>query len=188
MATSNTEICNMALAALGLAPISSLANDASQAGIHCRIKWPETRDEILRAAFWRCLMARTGPLAADAAAPAFGYDYRFALPSDCVRVMELSVDVDWTVEGGFLLTSEELPYIRYISYDKAADQVVKFDAHLTTALAAELAAKLAPGLKSASRLPALVTLARDALANAKFLSAIEARPVQANPTALLDVR
>lgn len=178
----------MALAALGLAPISSLATDLSQSGIHCRIKWPEVRDAVLRAAFWRCLMARTGPLAADAAAPAFGYTYRYALPAGCVQVMELSVDADWAIEDGWLLTDETLPYIRYVSYDKAADNVSRLDAHITTAIAAELAAKLAPGLKSALRVPVLVAIAKDALAEAKVFSAIEARPVTANPTALLDVR
>jgi hypothetical protein len=188
MATSNTEICNLALKALGLDPISSLATDTSQAGIILRNTWEATRDAILRAANWRCLLARSGSLAQEAAAPSFGFSYAYALPADCVRVMEMSVDAAWEVEGGLLLTDEAEAYIRYVAYDKVADLVAKFDGHMVAAIVAQLAADIAPGLKTLSRVPQLVLIAKDKLAEAKVFSAIEARPVQASCSALLDVR
>lgn len=188
MATSNTEICNLALKALGLDPISSLASDTSQAGIVLRNTWEATRDAVLRAANWRCLMTRSGSLAREAAAPAFGYSYAYGLPTDCVRVMEMSVDAAWEVEGRLLLTDETEAYIRYVAYNKTTDLVSLFDGHLTVAIAAQLAADIAPGLKAASKVPQLVLIADGKLAQAKLYSAIEKRPEQANPTALLDVR
>jgi hypothetical protein len=188
MPISNTEICNLALKALGVDPIASLANDLSQAGIVLRNTWEATRDAILRAANWRCLLARSGSLAQEAAAPSFGYSYAYALPSDCVRVVEMSVDSAWVVEGGLLLTDETEVFILYVAYDKAADQVVRFDAHLVRAIVAQLAVDIAPGLKSKSLVVSLEVIARDRLADAKVYSAIEARAVTASCTALLDVR
>ncbi len=188
MVTSNTEICNLALKALGLDPIASLQSDTSQAGIILRNTWEATRDAILRAANWRCLLSRSASLARDAAAPSFGFSYAYALPPDCVRVVEMSVDADYSVEGRLLLTNETEAYIRYVAYDKAADSVARFDGHLVKALVAQLAVDIAPGLKAKSFVPQLEVIARDRLAEAKVFSAIEARPKQAACTALLDVR
>ena len=204
MAISNTDICNLALKALGLDPISSLATDLSQAGIVLRNTWEATRDAILRSANWRCLLSRSVSLAREAAAPSFGYSYAYALPPDCVRVVEMSVDSTyrydflgrrilwpeavWAVEGRLLLTDETEAFILYVAYDKATDQVVRFDAHMVTAIAAQLAADIAPGLKTLVRVPQLVLIAKDKLAEAKVFSAIEARPVTASCTALLDAR
>lgn len=195
MATSNTEIVNAALVAIGHDPISSLADDKSAAGILARIKWPEVRDTILRAANWRCLLKRSESLAREATTPPFGYRYAYALPPDCVRVAEFSVNqtlyrysyyrgTDWAVEGRRLLTDEISAYILYVAYDKAVDPVALFDGHMTAAIAAQLAADLAPGLKSSARYPQLAIIAKDKLAEAKVFSAIEARPQTANPTPL----
>jgi len=204
MATSNTEICNLALKALGLDPISSLADDTSQAGIVLRNTWEATRDAVLRSANWRCLLSRSASLAREAAAPSFGYSYAYALPPDCVRVIGMSADskyqydslgrrvpwpeAGWAVESNLLLTDETEAFILYVAYDKATDPVALFDGHMVTAIAAQLAAEIAPGLKTLVRVPQLVLIAKDKLAEAKVFSAIEARPVQASCTTLLDVR
>ncbi|HQT97808.1 MAG TPA: hypothetical protein PK416_08020, partial [Thermodesulfobacteriota bacterium] len=114
MATSNTEVCNLALKGIGLDPIVSLASDTSQAGIILRNTWEATRDTILQAANWRCLLARSGSLAREAAAPSFGFSYAYTLPTDCVRIVEMSVDAAWEKEGRLLLTDEEEAYILYV--------------------------------------------------------------------------
>lgn len=188
MVISNTEICNLALKALGLNPISSLASDTSQAGIILRNTWEAARDAILRAANWRCLLSRSGSLAQEATGPSFGYAYAYTLPSDCVRVVEMSVDADYSVEGGKLLTDETEAYILYVGYDKSSDPVVLLDGHLVNALVAQLAVDIAPALKGKNLIPSLEVIARDRLADAKLFSAIEARQKQATCTALLDVR
>ena len=186
MATSNTEICNLTLKAVGLDPIASLASDTSQAGIILRNTWEATRDAILRAANWRFLLSRSGSLAREAAAPSFGFSYAYALPSDYVRVVEMSVDADYSVEGRRLLTNEEEAYILYVAYDKGTDLVALFDGHLVKAIVAQLAVDIAPSLKSKSIVPQLEVIARDRLADAKLFSAIEARQKQATCTALTD--
>lgn len=188
MVTSNTEICNLALKALGLDPIASLQSDNSQAGIILRNTWEATRDAILRAANWRCLLSRSGSLAREAATPSFGYSYAYALPPDYVRVVEMSVDAEWAVEGSLLLTDEAEAFILYVAYDKAKDLVARLDAHMVKAIVAQLAVDIAPGLKAKSLVPQLEVIARDRLAEAKVFSAIEAQPKQATCTALIDVR
>lgn len=188
MALSNTEICNLALKALGLDPISSLASDTSQAGVILRNTWEATRDAILRAANWRCLLTRSASLAREAAAPSFGYSYAYALPADYVRVVEMSIDAAWEVEGTLLLTDEASALILYVAYNKAQDLVARLDAHMVRAIVAQLAVDIAPGLKAKSLVPQLEIIARDRLADAKLYSVMETRPKQATCTSLLDVR
>lgn len=189
MATSNTEICNLALVELGQDPISSLENDRTTAGQICRLKWPQARDTVLRLGNgWRCLKKRA-TLARISDAPAFGYSYQYQLPNNCFRVLSLSVaDAAWEVEGKALLTDEETAAISYVEYDTKTDDVTAFDALLTRAIWTLLAADMAPSLKSAKRRPQLLVIHEAALADAKLIGALEALPEQANPTALLDCR
>lgn len=184
MASSNTEICNLALIELGQEPISSLASDQSEAARICRAKWPEVRDAVLRAGAWRCLTRRAA-LARLAEAPAFGYSYQYQLPTKCFRVLSVSPEgAVWTVEGRSLLTDEEEISIRYIEYDTGADSVSLFDPLLTAVIVAQLAATIAPSVKSASRVVELWGIRNQAMAEAKSVNAIETLPEVASCTAL----
>jgi hypothetical protein len=184
VANSNTEICNLALIELGLERISSLANDQSEAAKICRDKWAEVRDAALRGGDWRCLIKRA-QLAREAAAPAFGYLYQYALPVDYYRMLSFSVEgATWEIEGRLLLTDLESASIRYVGYDTAVDPVALFDPLLTTYLATMLAAKIAPSTKSASRKDDLLQEARDAFSEAIRTGAVETSRTIASCTSL----
>lgn len=189
MATSNTELVNLALIPLGKARISSLATDQGESAKICRDKWPEVRDAVLRGNDWRCLIKRT-QLAREAAAPAFGYLYQYALPVDYFRMLNLSVTAAvWEIEGRVLLTDEETVSIRYIGYDTNTDPVALFDPLLTTALAARMAAEIAPALDSADRVAEMWALYDRKLAEAVRTGAVEKSRTVASCTALTtDVR
>lgn len=189
MATSNIELCNSALVLLGQEPISSLATDQSEAARLCRIKWPEVRDAVLRAAKWRCLIKRT-ELARLAAAPAFGFLYQYQLPPDCFLVLGLSVaSAGWAIEGKVLLADEEQVFISYIAYDTAVDNVNTFDSLLTASIVARLAAEMAPSLKAADRFDNLWAAYERKMDDAKAAGAWEASRTIASCTALTtDVR
>lgn len=184
MTASNTEICNLALIELGQERIASPETDQSEAAKICRDKWPEVRDAVLRSAAWRCLIKRVS-LAREAAAPAFGYSYQYALPVDYFRMISFSVEgAAWTIEGKMLLSNEETAAIRYVGYDRTADPVVLFDPLLTAVLVAQLAAKIAPSLKSASRVAELWALRNRAFSEAVLTGAVETLPEAASCTAL----
>lgn len=78
----------------------------------------------------------------------FGWDHRYPLPSDCLRMLQIRKSgefegrlVSHEIEEGYILTDEPTSiYVRYISeFSDAA----KFDPLFTEALAARLATKLA---------------------------------------------
>ena len=77
---SVVEICNRALDKLGEAPIVSLADDI-KASRACARTYAPVRDAVLRDHPWNCAIHRT-VLAAEAEAPAWGYQRRFPLPVD----------------------------------------------------------------------------------------------------------
>lgn len=60
---------------------------------------------------------------AVAIAPAWGYDYEFALPGDCLRILGVSNDdeedstntFEYKVEAGRIITDEDTIYLRYVS-------------------------------------------------------------------------
>lgn len=189
MASSNTELVNLALIGLGKARISSLATDQGESAKICRDKWPEVRDAVLRGNDWRCLIKRTS-LAREAAVPAFGYLYQYALPTDYFRMLNLSVETAvWEIEGRVLLTDEETASIRYIGYDRAADPVGLFDSLLTSALVARMAAEIAPSLDAADREAEMWALHDRKISEAVRTGAIEKSRTVASCTAFTtDVR
>lgn len=139
MATSVVQVCNQALARLGANLINSL-DDASEEARLCNVSFAHLRDEVLRAHAWN-FATRRAQLARLAGTPAYGFDYRYKLPSDCLTPLELnSRESEWVAEGGELLCNLEEVYLRYTA--RVVNPVL-FDAQFTTALVARLAAELA---------------------------------------------
>jgi hypothetical protein len=87
------------------------------------------------ALYWTLLYSRT---------PEFGWTYQVALPTDCLRVLEMNEQkegtLSWVVEGGYLLTDDASPEIRYIYRN---DTETSYDALLIECLSLYLASKMA---------------------------------------------
>lgn len=149
MSFSEVQICTLALMKFGNLSISSL-DDATKEARSCKVFYPLLRDQLTYSFPWNFAMGRADISAQLAATPAFGYDYAYTLPSDCLRVWEFyGSDAEWSVESGQLLTDqEEEIYIRYI---KRVTQTGYFNPAycniLATILGAELASKLADDTK-----------------------------------------
>ena len=143
---STLEIGNNALIALGAETIMDLTEDSKAARL-CNARFESARDAVLRAHPWNCAMARAS-LAQNSSAPAFGYDYSYELPPDCLRVIEAygtdeePID-DWQVEGRNLLCNETTVYIKYTK--KITDPNL-FDSLCREAISARLAAEIAYAL------------------------------------------
>lgn len=139
MATSETAICNDALVEIGAARIASLSEDSATARI-CKEQFPIIRDELIAGHPWNFALKRAN-LAASTTAPVNKYARAFAIPSDCLRILEMyqGEETDWQVEGGYIVTDSSSMEILYIS---RVLEVGKYPPHVSRALALKLAANI----------------------------------------------
>lgn len=151
MAVNETTIANLALGKIGSKRIASL-DDASPEARACKLHYPHVRDEVLRSHRWNFATKRA-TLTALAAAPLFGWDVQYQLPSDCLRVLQLNRYGEsdqssvWEVEGGKLLTNETEAQVKYIA--RITDGVL-FDSIFVSALTVKLASVIAKPLAGSS--------------------------------------
>lgn len=137
-------LCNAALGLVGAQPITALTDDVTTATLCSRLL-PMCRDAVLEEREWTFAVSRQ-VLAADTTAPAFGYDYRYLVPSTVLRVLQLedgttSTDVQWVREGAYLLTDQAAPvYVRWLT---RVEDPALWSAGFTQTLIYRLAAALA---------------------------------------------
>ena len=141
---SPVSICNGALIALGEDLITSL-NDNTKRAILCLARYDVVRRRVLRDHPWHCAKTRVN-LAADVNPPAFGYNFSYTLPADCLRVLDLPENdmAEWKVEAGKLLT-DEIPPLSVL-YIRDLSDCTMFDAGLVQYLERERAVELAEPL------------------------------------------
>lgn len=146
---SQVDVVNRGLFKLGALPIMSMADGNKQARVMSGL-WDTVLKAELRRAQWSFAMRRAA-LPALAAVPAWGFNFTYQLPSDCLRVVQVndfydppsaqnyrnSDDSPYTIEGSTLLTDYGAPLkIRYVANitDPGA-----FDALFVEVLASKLA-------------------------------------------------
>lgn len=154
---SDVQVCNLAIGMMGGGRIATL-DDASAEGRSCKSVYALLRDEVQEAHAWTFAQKRASLARLDET-PAYGYLYAYALPADCLRVLEMQDDeyhlVDqstsqnivvarfgktWEVENGKLLTDEEDVNILYIA---RTEDPAKFTPPFVQAFSARLAVDLA---------------------------------------------
>lgn len=109
---TNIDIINSGLADVGQSPINTLG-DGTKASILAKAKYPILRDAVLAAREWTFAKDRI-QLNRDAVAPAFGYSYRYIIPSTVLRVVRCYQSGglapillnDWVREGSRVLTNQ----------------------------------------------------------------------------------
>lgn len=146
MATSETSICQMALARIGAKSITTLT-DGSVAARQCTIHYEQTRDALLRSHFWRFASSRS-ILSQDATDPAFQWANQFILPTDFSRLKAVFEDNNtrsqttgqsFVIEGQRLLTNDTAVSIRYV---KEVTDPGQFDSLFVEVLVLTLAIKM----------------------------------------------
>jgi len=183
---STVDIANFALNNLGASNITSLDENSKAARV-VNQRYESVRDAVFRAHPWNCLINRAS-LAQETTTPAFGYTYQYALPTDpfCLRVLEfsngtLSYPQDnitnntggpvFVIEGRKLLTDEGTAQIKYIG--RVTDTQL-YDASLTEALAAKLAAEICYAITGSTSMVQIQTSLYEAKVNeARFNDATE---------------
>lgn len=145
---TETAICNLALAAMGAARITSIDEGSARSAV-LKERYPVVRDLVLRAYPWNCAGKRAS-LAASATAPAWGFARQFPLPTDFLALRSIyGVTTEkYTIEnsdsGRMLLSDLAAPIS--ILYTFRLTDVAQFDALLVDALAARLAADTAKAI------------------------------------------
>ena len=151
MGLSKVEICNHALLKIGADTIASLdinQNDSEsvvQSAKFCGILFDQALEEVLRTYKWNSALKRS-QLSRLRETPAFKFKYKYQLPNDCIRVMNIYDKKDayddrtqWVVEGRTILCDYETVYLCYVS---KPENVSQLDAFLTRAVIQNLAIKL----------------------------------------------
>ena len=152
MALSKIDICNHALLKVGADTIASL--DVAQATTDptifsaklCNIFFDQALVEILRLYPWNSATKRK-QLTRLSEAPAFKYSFKYALPIDFVRVINLYASTEgyddtteWSIESGEVLTDYEEVYLKYVA---KPEDVTVLDPLAQQAVICSLAMKLA---------------------------------------------
>lgn len=110
---SVVSICNKALTLLGSSRIRALTDDSEEARL-CNTFYEGVRDAVLQSHPWNCASVRA-TLARLTDAPAWGFEFAYQLPADCLRVLRMQdYRTRFKVEGSRLLTNENTAKILYI--------------------------------------------------------------------------
>lgn len=135
---SEVDICNRALQKLGASRITNLTEDSRNAR-ECNVAYEPLRDAELRRHVWNFARKRAR-LPASATAPAFGYNFRYTLPADFIRLHPGVEANDWQIEYDAILTNHPAPLD--IVYICRVEDPNRMDALFREALAARLAYEL----------------------------------------------
>lgn len=174
MSLTEVDICNSALAKVGAERITSLTEENERARILSE-QYPKLRDKLLRSHPWNFTIDRK-ILAAAVGTPAFGFQYRFTIPVDCLRILEINSESTWQREGEYIVSDSPSIGIKYI---KKIVDTSKYDATFAEALAAAIAADISYSLvQSVTLKDTLLKEAEIAVRTARSFDAQEGTPGQ----------
>jgi len=185
---SQIDVVNMARMRLGEAPITSLTENTEGAS-RILLTWAMTLDAELRAHVWKFATART-ELAALVTAPAFGFDFQYPLPTDCVRILNVGDtypgasigdyivgdDSLYKVEGQRILTDMGAPL--KLVYTSRVTNTELWDASFPMVFAMRLAAILCGRTSDSDSMhESILKDYREALISAARANALESAPM-----------
>lgn len=140
------EIWNKALQLLGETKLTSTSEAVPQKA-ELEIAWATCVLDVFAAGYWNFATVTMSLL--DSGSPIIGYSYRFTIPSDLLRIIQVSgtarflSEADYRIEGGYIYGQVSTLRIRYISSTLSADgSVSSWPITFVEALAARLAAEL----------------------------------------------
>lgn len=133
MPLTKLDLINRARVRLGAAPVAAAADDPAADTLY-----ESLLTEMLRSHPWNFATARAALDTPLVTAPAFGYTAAYALPDDCLRVLETDVD-DYRINSQGILASVARVELVYIA---RVDEAL-LDAAFAAAFACRLAATLA---------------------------------------------
>ena len=157
-----TGIANLALSNLGEARIQNLTENSSRARA-CSARIEGCIETVLRMNVWNSALERK--LLTQIEAPAFGWNYTYQLPADCIKVVEVEPVSRFMVEKKNILSNETSLYLLYVATPTDTNNL---DILLAEAIAMKLAVEIAETLTSKEGL-------KSEMAQKYFLAVQEAR-------------
>jgi hypothetical protein len=170
-------IVNRAASLLGATSRIIDIEDSGSLASHARAHWNEAVEVLFASHPWNFAIARA-TLNQSVGTPDFGFDYRYALPADCLRVLPADPtgggdDLNGQIEGGYVLSDDEEVHVRYISKAQTG-QVASWPPHVRDAMACVLTDYLAEPLTGSQEVSAKTTARIErALAEAKRVDGME---------------
>ena len=109
--STDLQICSKALVYCGSPPITSFSASTLESVVANQL-YSITRDGLFSKHEWRWCRVNYDLTATASGTPVADWDYHYALPSDCLRVISLGDDGDsdgleYFVQGGKILTDKE---------------------------------------------------------------------------------
>lgn len=168
------EIANSALQKVGAEMITAL-NDNNKRAKLVNEQYSKIRDMLLHRYAWNFSIFRD-TLTADLTAPEYEFGFRYAVPADCLRVLELEhTEYDFRVESGYILCdlADEIK----IKYIKKITDTTKYSALFCELLATAIAVDIAyPLVQSNSLKETLKQEYAELLREARSLNSQEGTP------------
>lgn len=178
MATT-LEIVNSALTQIGGSVIDSLTESSKNAEV-CNQRYHPVKHAVLRSHPWNCAVTRAtlSPTGND---PAFGFANEFALPRNCLRLLNLSyLDIPHRLERGKVLCDEATIEVMYVADIPEAS----WDSLLIEAVTAALAADICYAIVGSTSLADYYRAAYESkLKEARFVDATEGTPASIDSVA-----
>ena len=147
MATSKVQIANLALMHVGEKSITSFT-DGSNAANTINQVYDVVRDAVLTDHPWNFAVKRIIP-SLDATAPVYGFTYRFDLPTDYLRLLEIDENHEYKISGLFIECDVNPIKIKYIAKN---DTAIEYDPLFVQALALRLSSTICERLTQSSNL------------------------------------
>lgn len=146
MTLSIVQICNLALARIGVTDgIAALSDNTAEARA-CSLIYEPCRDDLIGSYDWP-FARRSAALGLVAEDPAEGWAYSFRVPSDCLVARKIDQDAPYAIAGD---GSGRLLYANLteatLAYTARIDDVGLLPHQVAMALAWRMAVELAPAL------------------------------------------
>jgi len=175
---NRVSISNLALTILGADRITSLEDNSENARRLTAI-YDYCAEDVLRLHPWNFAIQRQ-QLAQLSTTPTFEYDYEYQLPSNCLRIIEVSdgdnIITDYKIEGKKLLANDTSVYLKFIYNVTDPNQYTsQFIMVLSARLAAELAYAISNNKANAEL---IMNIYKERLENAKEIDAQESSSVK----------
>lgn len=149
MATTKTDLCNMALSLLGQErmQLTDVDTDSSKVAAQCLLHYETTLEELVRLHTWNCCTQRDELTTSDYTE--HGWSTQATLPTDCIRPLALSITdtfyrtlewtTEWEISGRLVLSNSGTNFLKYT----AVPEISAMDSLFMQAFYTKLAIKLA---------------------------------------------
>lgn len=166
---SQVEIVNVALTRLGADPITSLEDGSTEATI-ANTCWEVSRRAALRDHFWNFAITEATLNAIDGESTR-NYHYKYQLPADCLRLIEVFDVQDYKLLGRSVCTNSSSVSIKYV---RDIEDTTEWDAAFVDVFAQRLAAEMAYAItKSQATSDSTLQIYAAKLQRARFVDATE---------------